>query len=254
MNQEALEALIGDLQGTAGVVVRSLGGASSFEHNADEKFPAASLIKLPVLWEFFAQCATGLINPEQEIHIQKEGMSIGLGVLHLLTPGMRLRLRDLAVLMITVSDNTAANILIDVLGMENINDSMQKLGARETAVKQKMYENGYLQGDNFTTPRDVALLLESFWRGKSLLGEFGDDPLEILLAQQRRHKLHLGFPAGAKLASKTGEAPWLEHDAGLLLEENAGYVIVVMTTGLIENRDGVDFCRNVAQLISPSIL
>lgn len=254
MNLGALDALVTALPGTAGIVVQSLGVKSSFECNADARFPAASLIKLPVLWEFFNQCAKGIVDPLEEVHVRGEEMAPGLGVLHLITPGTRLRLRDLAVLMITVSDNTAANILIDRLGMDSINKSMRELGARETLLEQKMYAGGCLHGDNFTTPRDIAMILEAFAVKKHLLGVFGNAPLEILLAQQRKHKLHLGFPPGVKLASKTGEAPWLEHDAGLLLEEKGGSVIVVMTTGLLENRDGVDFCRQVAQLASQYLL
>lgn len=96
--------------------------------NAEEIFPTASCIKVPVLVELFFQARECKIDLNEDVALQEEDQLPGIGVLKDLTPGIRLSLQDLATLAITVSDNTAANMLIDQLGQENINERMSALG------------------------------------------------------------------------------------------------------------------------------
>jgi len=244
-----LHPLIANFPGIPGVVVKLLGRESSFQFNSELVFPAASLIKLPILWEFFYQCAMGWIDPDEEIELRDEDIAIGFGVLRQLKPGLKLRLHDLAVLMTVISDNTAANLLMDKLGMDNINTSIQNLGLMHTKLHHKLYDSSDLNQDNATTPADIARMLESFVQKQSLLGEYRHEPLKLLEGQQCKNKLHLGIPKGTRLANKTGEALWLEHDAGVLFGQREAAVIVVMTTGLVENYQGIELCRDVARLV-----
>ncbi|MBE9010955.1 serine hydrolase [Pseudanabaenaceae cyanobacterium LEGE 13415] len=254
VSKNTFESLIANFPGTPGIVVKTLGQEQCFRFNAELLFPAASLIKLPILWEFFYQCATGRIDPTEEIELRDEDIAIGFGVLRQLKPGLKLRLHDLAVLMTVISDNTAANLLIDRLGMENINTSIQNLGLMHTKLQHKLHDSSDLNQDNFTTPTDMARMLESFVQQQSLLGEYKHEPLKLLEGQHCKNKLHLGVPKGTRLANKTGEALWLEHDVGVLFGQREAAVIVVMTTGLVENYQGIELCREVARLVYQELL
>lgn len=254
MNRINFEPLISNFQGTPGIIVKLLDQDQSFQCNSDLLFPASSLIKLPILWEFFYQCAAGSINPIEEIELRDEDMVIGFGILRQIKPGLKLRLHDLVVLMIVISDNTATNLLMDKLGIENINNSMQRLGLTHTVLHHKMYDLGNTNQDNFTTPADMARILEAFVKDKQLLGQYSDEPLKILEGQQCRNKLHLGISRGTRLANKTGESLWLEHDVGVLFGQEATVIVVVMTMGLLENYDGIKLCQDIARLVHQNLL
>jgi beta-lactamase class A len=248
-----LKSLVSSFRGTIGIVIKNLNSDRTIHFNRELLFPAASLIKLPILWEFFHQCATGSIDPEEKIELRAEDMVIGFGVLRQLSPGLNLRLRDLAVLMSVVSDNTATNLLIDKLGFDSINSSIQQLGLSSTALHYKMFDPRDWEQDNFTTPADIALMLETFVQRKQLLGQYGDEPLKILEGQQCKNKLPLGMPKGIRLAHKTGESIGVEHDAGILLVRGTKTIAVVMTKDLEDNYDGVKLCQNVARLVFQNI-
>ncbi|AFY89360.1 beta-lactamase [Chroococcidiopsis thermalis PCC 7203] len=254
MNQIDFQPLVANFQGTTGIIIKTLDSGSCFQFNPNLVFPAASLIELPILWEFFHQCATGSLDLAEEIELQSEDMVIGFGILRQLKPGLKLCLYDLAVLMTVVSDNTATNLLIDKLGIDNINDSIQRIGLTHTILQYKMYDSISTSQDNLTTPSDMLRMLEAFIQDKHLLSKYGDEPLKILEGQQCKNKLHLGIPKGARLANKTGETLGTEHDIGVLLGREETVIIVVMTTGLSENYQGIELCRDVARLVYQNTL
>ena len=249
-----LQPLISNFQGATGIIIKSLNRDQQFQFNSNLLFPAASLIKLPILWEFFHQCETGLIDPTEEIELQNEDKAIGFGVLRQLKPGLKLRLHDLAVLMIVISDNTATNLLIDKLGMDNINKSIQHLGLTHTALQYKMFDPRDPEQDNVTSPADIARMLEAFVQDQPLLGRYGNEPLKILQDQQCKNKLHLGLPKGTRLANKTGDSLGIEHDVGVLFGREGAVIVVVMTKDLSANHDGIELCRDVARLVYHNML
>lgn len=249
MLETDLKSLVSGFRGTVGIVIKNLNSDRCIYLNNKLLFPAASLIKLPILWNFFYQCATGSIAPEDKVELRAENMVIGFGVLRQLSHGLNLRLRDLAVLMTVVSDNTATNLLIDRLGFDNINSSIQQLGLFSTALHYKMFDPRDWEQDNFTSPADITLMLEAFLQRKQFLGQYCDEPLKILEGQQCKNKLPLGMPKGIRLAHKTGESMGIEHDAGILFVKGTKAIVVVMTKDLEENYDGVRLCQNVARLV-----
>src|SRR5688572_16723926 len=113
--QSQLQTLAATLPGTAGVVVKDLATGQSITFNEAEPFPAASIIKLSILWAFFEQVEAGRLSATERVSLTTDAQVGGSGVLYTLAAGLNLTLQDLATLMITVSDNTATNILIDRL-------------------------------------------------------------------------------------------------------------------------------------------
>jgi len=243
--------------GTAGVVVRSSSDGVEVTHNPGKIFSSASLIKLGVLYTLFSKNAAGEIDLDEECDFSSAA-SVDGGLLHRVRSGARFRLDDLALLMISVSDNTAANLLIDRLGMDTINGGFSELGLTGTVLGRKMldFEAKKAGKDNYTTAGDVAVLLETLHSGKNLPVSARNRMMEILSAQKLNSKLPGMIPVldvddvELFLAHKTGELPGNEHDAGIFFYRGKKPVVVsILTEGLQHRSGGVNFCARIGQII-----
>ena len=172
-------------------------------------------------------------------------------MLHKFSSGASLRLEDLALFMLAVSDNTATNILIDYLGMDKINTSIKALGTKETILGRKMldFEARKAGRDNFTSAADVGIVLASFLK---------EDPrvLDMLSLQKNRSKLPsaLGYDdmddLEPVLAHKTGELGGIEHDSGIFFYATPRPVIVVvLTENLPDSATGCAFIGRIGKII-----
>jgi beta-lactamase class A len=244
---ETIQRLIGNLPGTAGLYVEDLTTGRTLQHNAHGPFPAASLIKLPILWEYFYQVEHGKLLPDQLFRVPGEAIVGGYGVIKDLGPGALLRYKDLATLMIVLSDNTATNLLIDILGLQNINGQIRALALQETELQRRLFDFAKIKEglDNYTSPADVALLLTKMVRGDGLSRGACDEMIAILEKQHYRGKLPATLPADARVANKTGEVSGVEHDAAIVFRDGRVGVVAALTKELPENRAGVDFCAQI---------
>jgi beta-lactamase class A len=245
----AIGLLVADFPGRVSIVISQPGTGERISINEDLPFPAASLIKLPILWEFFMQCERGQLDPDEVYRLAEADKVQGFGVLRQLEAGATLRFMDLATLMIVVSDNTATNLLIDRLGMEAIENTIQALGLQGTSLKRKMFDHSDPTLENFVTARDVERILQLLLFDNAPLGKYRDRPRTILAGQQCKNKIHVGFPKDTWIASKTGDSPGLEHDAGLVRLGTGEYILVVLTNELTCNYDGIELCRQAARLL-----
>ena len=169
--------------GVMGIFVKDLRSGQTFTVNADVVFPQASSIKIAVLIELFRQAQAGRLQLNERIEVNRSQMAGGSGVLQdFAGVGSTLSLRDLAVLMIVLSDNTAANILIDRIGMESVNATLQQLGLAHTRLERRMMDAAAEKAnrENHSTPREMAMLLEALEEGKLLDHEHTAAVLEIL--------------------------------------------------------------------------
>lgn len=241
------------LKNTAGicaVLVKNLHTGESFAHNEHEVFPAASLIKLFILLEFFKRIETGELSPDDRFLIKEDHMVSGFGILKEFSLGLCVSYLDLATLMIVLSDNVATNILIDKLGMEKINARAMNSGYTATSLQRKMMDaEAKKRGlDNFTSPADVFKLLLDVESGKVLAPEYSEKFIDILKRQQCNNKLPLLLPEGTVIAHKTGDLPLVEHDAGILFVNGKTIILVVMTKALPDNSTGIRFNNTVGAL------
>ncbi len=244
-----LHPLVGDLQGVAGIIVHDLDTGDEMTWNPDERFVAASLIKLPILWQYFCEYGAQRLDPDEIVVLRAEDRVPGFGVLKSLEPGLPLRLRDLATLMIVVSDNIATNLLIDRLGIEAINRAIQGLGMTHTVLMRKMFDYRDPAKNNFTSPRDMVRILHTFAENDDLPAALHAELLHIMRGQQCRNKLPSALPRSVKLAHKTGDMPQIEHDAGIFFGADHRVIAVVMTRDLARNLDGVRLCRQVGEAV-----
>lgn len=249
--ENSLNVEIRNLRGVAGVVIESLKEKSvTFAWNDCQLFPAASLIKLPIMWKVFKEIESSHLSLSQKFLIDQSNKVGGFGVLKELHSGISLSLEDLVTLMIIISDNTATNFLIDLLGMDAINQTIRKIGMKQTSLQRKMMDLEAKQKglDNFTCPSDIAIFFKKLLFGQDPSCALREKMLDILKRQQCNNKLPLGLPKGAILAHKTGDLSGTEHDVGVLYHENDPRAfIIVLTKDLVDNEDGIRFCQYVAR-------
>ncbi len=211
------------------------------ELDADELFPAASVIKVPLLAALYAARDTGLVSLDEVRELRAEDVVGGSGVLLELHPGLPLTLEDLARLMIVVSDNTATNMLIDRLGVPFIEGFLESNGFRRIRLQRRLFDmEARAQGrDNLIAAGDVAELLCRLHAGDlpPLSPASCEECLSIMRRQQHREKLPALLPSGAVVASKPGGLEDVTHDCGLVITESGkAYAAAILCAGFRDRR------------------
>ena len=196
---------------------------------ADEVFPAASLAKLPIAIELMRRIDLGQFAREERFDTSDEPRAGGGGVLDYLDPATTLTLDDLCTLMLIVSDNTAANFLLGLLGMGEINETMSRLKLTHTHLARRFMdmEARASHRDNVTTAGEMLTLL-TLVRGGAFPG--GRRIAAMLASQQLFDELVDQLPSTAQLAHKSGSLDDTYSDAGLLSGPGGACAYVILTT------------------------
>ena len=230
--KKEIEKIISQVDGKVCVNFYDLNKNDGFSINGNEKVLSASMIKLLILAELMKKVSENKFSLSDTIMMANFMKTEGDGVLKELNIGHHFNLKELATLMIIVSDNQATNILIDFLGMENINLLGKELGLRETFLERRMMDaearkNGY---DNYTSADNISLLLKLIYQEKLVNKEASQLMLEILLKQQQGERLQRYLPTDIKIAHKCGDLDNLENDGGIIWLEEKVYILVVLTS------------------------
>src|SRR5256885_393539 len=251
---QKLEASIAEvdrnLDGVLGVAIEDLTTGQKYLLHADEVFPQASSIKIAVLAELYHQAQQGKLKLTDLYTVQSSDLVPDSNIMLGLTPGVtRTTLRDLATMMVAVSDNSATNVLIDRVGMENVNSMLEGLGLHTTRLRRKMMDlKAASEGrENVSSPREMMTLLEAIYRGKLLNKELTDDYIKVL-STHKESALLQGLPDDAVAASKPGELEAVRNDSGIILVKNRPYILCVMTTYLKDEKEGQAAIRRIAGL------
>jgi beta-lactamase class A len=165
-----------------------------------------------------------------------------------LTPSVtQLTNRDLATMMVAVSDNSAANVLIDRVGMKNVNALLDSLGLAHTRLQRKMMDlKAASEGrENLSTPREMMILLENIYRGK-VLNENNTQDFWQMLSTHKQSTISRNLPDGVRVADKPGELEGVRNDCGVVFVPNRPYVLCVMTSYLHNERDGEEAISRVS--------
>jgi len=248
--QDEIHSIDKHLDGVLGLAVKDLTSGEEFLINGDEVMPQASSIKIAVLAELYRQAGQNKLKLIDEYVVRKEDLVPGSNIMLGLTPGVtRITLRDLATMMVAVSDNSATNVLIERVGMENVNSMLEGLGLHATRLRRKMMDlKAASEGrENVSTPREMMALLETIYRGKLLGTGMKDDFFKILSTPKESSMLQ-GLPEDAVAANKPGELEAVRNDSGIIFVKNRPYVLCVMTTYLKDEKEGAAAIRKIAQL------
>lgn len=233
MLKTRLKEIAAECGGTVAVAVRGIENAADFDLDPDVVISAASVIKVPILVEALRQAREGALSLDTQFVIDDAEPTRGAGVLRYLHQGVVLTLRDLLTLMIIVSDNHATNLVIDIVGMEQVNATMRDMGCANTLLRRKMMDWAAIeQGrDNVTTAREMAELLARIAKRDCLGGQWDDTIIQTLSRQQDSRLLGLFLPDEAELANKTGGRTGIQNDCGIVTGPGVSYSIAVLTSG-----------------------
>jgi beta-lactamase class A len=227
-----LAGVRGRFRGVISYYIEDLQTGRTIAWNENQPLPAASVIKLPIAVSVFEQELAGKIQLDAEVELKPTDKADGSGVLKRARSGTKLTVGNLVELMLQRSDNTATNILTDLLGLEEINAACRRQGLATTCMPRYIMD---LQArdnriENYTSAADMARLLKALY-GRRIL----DEPssvrlLEILKGQQVRDRLPRYLPSGVVVAHKTGLMKDACHDVGIIYGRNHDYVVAVLTT------------------------
>jgi beta-lactamase class A len=231
-----------------GVAIEDLHTGDRFLLHEDEVFAQASSIKIAVLANLYLQAQQNKLKLTDLYTVQSADLVADSDIMGGLTPGVtRLTLHDLATMMVAVSDNSATNVLIDRVGMENVNAMLDSLGLAHTRLRRKMMDlEAAKQGrENISTPLEMMTLLEAIYHGKVLNKQSTADFFQML-STNKSSWIPRDLPADLKIANKPGALEGVRNDSGVVLVEGRPYVICVMTAFLRNEREGEDAISRVS--------
>ena len=242
------------LDGVIGVAILDLTTGRQFLLHPDEVFPQASSIKIAVLAELYRQAQAGGRGTKgvarlDDLYVVNAGDLVAdSDILGGLTPGVsRLTNRDLASIMVAVSDNSATNVLIDRVGMDNVVRLTAGLGLPHTQLRRKMMDlKAAAAGrENVSTPREMMTLLRLLYEGKVVDTPLKEDFFRVL-ATHKDSWLPRDLPPDVVIANKPGELEGVRNDSGVVFLKNHPYVICVMTTYLHSERAGEEAISRIS--------
>jgi beta-lactamase class A len=232
-----VEEIANRLDGVMGVAILDLTDGRTFLHNSDRVFPTASSIKIAILLELYRQDQESRAGSKGKARLDDiytfdpkdlvEDSQIMAG----LTAGVtRVTNRDLAQFTVAVSDNAATNVLIDRVGMQNVNATLRSLGLTKTMLRRKMIDIAAARrGDeNVSTPQEMARLLEMIYKEKALNKEATAEFIKQLSTLKQSYIPRL-LPDNVQVANKPGDLEAVRNDSGIVYAQNRPFAISVMT-------------------------
>ena len=230
--QDSIRLIAKNTDAVVGVAILDLTDQRAFYLNAESTYPTASTIKIAVLAELYRQNAGTGAKLGDVYAMDVKDVVGGSDIMGGLTPGIsKLTNRDLATMMIAVSDNSATNVLIDRVGMEKVNSWLAGLGLKETRLRRHMMDVKAAQAgrENTATPHELVTLLDALHKG-DVLGKPGTDDFFKMLGTGKMSFIPRLLPDGVRTANKPGDLDAVRNDAGIVFVPNRPFAIAVMTT------------------------
>ena len=228
----SLDALAARYPGRVSVVLKDLRSGRTWLHNPDDLFPAASLIKVPILIATFYKIKDGGLSLDETLAITRRNRIGGSGSLKWERDGSRFTLRELLIRMINESDNTATKMVLERIGIGYVQQQFPRMGLLYTGIYEEgmSIKGGRVAHENYTTAREMEMLLEKIYRGEAVDKPSSDLMMEILKKPKAvASRLAKGMPAGWEIAHKTGLLRQACHDSAIFLTPTGDYAVTVLT-------------------------
>lgn len=214
-----------------GLMAVDLSSGDSFSINSEQVFAQASAIKIPILMEVYKQASENKFKLTDTRPLLAQNTVGGSGILNAMVDPVSLSIRNLCVLMIGLSDNSATNTLIELVGIKSINETMASLGMKNTRVQRKMIDQpASLRGDeNISTPAEAVKIMKLLHDGKFINKAASEEIVSILQKNPvENSKLAKGLPSTVKVAFKPGGMGGVSTEWGIVYLANRPYAVAVM--------------------------
>lgn len=241
---------IGKRKDEVGVIVKDLNNDKwILRFNENRIFQSASTIKIPIMIEVLRQIEQGKYSLDQKVRINDKDKVKSSIVTELSVK--EYSILDLLSLMIIISDNTATNILIDLIGYDDINNLLKSLDLENTKLSRKMMDFKAIEEGrtNTTSPIDMAIIIESIYNNEVLNKEDSILALDIMKRQFHRDSIARYLPKSTLIANKTGELNGLNHDVGIVYSEKTNYMIGIFTESGEDNLTNKRLIGDISKLV-----
>lgn len=265
---------LNNAQGRIGVYYENLVTGDSWETlrgTDDDVFESASVIKLWIMSCAYEEAEKGNISLYQNVILTEEDKVPGpgmpdynsdslkgcltedmfpeSGVLNYMHSGLKITIRDLIHLMILISDNTATNMLIDLLGKDKINEHIRSLGAEKTVLNRKLFDTSpEVRGkENMISLEETADLFRMMYHGELVSAEASSEMLAILQNQQNTYKIPF-YIRRLPIAHKTGEDTGIENDVGIVFSDEP--FILCFCSNEANEPEAVRLCQDIAEILA----
>jgi beta-lactamase class A len=266
---EELEKRINDLIRASGaetvaVAYHDLDTGQELLINPDVTFHAASTMKVPVMMEVYRQVAARKIRLDQRVPIKNDFVSLADGSHYSLSAesdseqslykriGQTETIRELVRLMITVSSNLAANLLMERVTPERVMDLMRAIGANNIRVLRGVEDGKAFQKglNNTTTARDLMIIMRLIAERGAVSAKASDEMIKVMLDQKFNEGIPAGLPPEARVSHKTGSITRINHDAAIVYPKGRKpYVLVVLTRGIDDEKRAHKLIADISRVV-----
>lgn len=244
-----VKSLTGSFKGKVSLFAKNLDTGETYSFNPDDRVRTASTIKIAVMIEAFARVNAGKIKWTDEVVLTKEKRVSGSGILTELSDGLRLTLRDAVNLMMILSDNTATNLVLDVLATDAVNARMESLGFKNIKIMRKIGSGGESAagkdpenkkyGLGMATPREMVLVMEKLERGEIISPAASKEMIDLMKREQGRNAIGRSL-SSVPMASKYGALDRLRSAVGILYTKKGKIAMAISCDEMPETMWSVD--------------
>ena len=248
LDQE-VKPLVNSFKGKVSLFAKNLDSGETYALNADERVRTASTIKIAVMIETYARVAEGKLKWTDEIILTKEKKVGGSGILNELSDNLHLTLRDAVNLMMILSDNTATNLVLDVVTTDAVNARMESLGIKNVKIMRKVFAGGESIagkdpenkkfGLGMATPREMVLLMEKLERGEVVSPAVSKEMIELMKREQGRNAIGRSL-WDVPMASKYGALDRLRSSVAILYTKRGKIALAISCDDMPETMWSVD--------------
>ena len=246
---DRVKPIVASFKGKVSLFAKNLDTGETYALNPDERVRTASTIKIAVMIEAFARVAEGKAKWTDEVVLTKEKKVSGSGILSELSDGLKLTLRDAVNLMMILSDNTATNLVLDVLTTDAVNARMESLGFKQIKIMRKVGSGGESAagrdpenkkyGLGMATPREMVLVMEKLERGEIVSPAVSKEMIELMKREQDRNAIGRSL-WDVPMASKYGALDRLRSAIGILYTKNGKIAMAISCDDMPETMWSVD--------------
>jgi beta-lactamase class A len=246
---DQVKPIVASFKGKVSLFAKNLDTGDTYALNADERVRTASTIKIAVMIEAYARVAEGKAKWTDEVVLTKEKKVSGSGILFELSDGLKLTLRDAVNLMMMLSDNTATNLVLDVLTTDAVNARMESLGFKQIKIMRKVGSGGESTagkdpenkkyGLGMATPREMVLVMEKLERGEIVSPAVSKEMIELMKREQGRNAIGRSL-WDVPIASKYGALDKLRSAVGILYTKQGKIAMAISCDDMPEIMWSVD--------------